>query len=98
MKISAAKAIYAMVVLCGILYAFVVLRGPNGIAGLVAKQHQVHDYERENQQLHREIEQKQERIERLRSNPAEQEMEIRQRLKLAKPGEKIYIIDTDKKK
>jgi len=97
MKISIAKAVYALVVLCGILYAFVVLRGPNGIPGLVAKQRQVHEYEQENQQLHRDIEQKQERIERLKGNPAEQEMEIRQRLKLARPGEKIFILDEKKK-
>ncbi|MDP9171805.1 MAG: septum formation initiator family protein [Acidobacteriota bacterium] len=97
MKISLVKAAYALVVLCGILYAFLVLRGPNGIPGLVAKRHQVHEYELANQQLHREIEQKQGRIERLRGNPAEQEMEIRQRLKLAKPGETIYILDEKKK-
>jgi cell division protein FtsB len=46
--------------------------------------------------MQREIEEKQERIKRLQENPSEQEFEIRQRLKLAKPGEKIYIID-DKK-
>jgi len=37
------------------------------------------------------------RIQRLQNDPREQEIEIRQRLKLAGPGEKIYIID-DKKK
>ena len=47
--------------------------------------------------MHREIEEKQQRIQRLEQNPAEQEFEIRQRLKLAKPGEKIYIIDENKK-
>jgi cell division protein FtsB len=57
----------------------------------------VHEYEVNNEQLHREIEQKQERIQRLQTDPQEQEIEIRQRLKLAGPGEKIYIID-DKKK
>jgi cell division protein FtsB len=93
MKLSAAKITYAIIVLFGVVYAFVVLRSPAGIPELLARRAQVHEYEQMNQQLHREIEQKQERIERLRDNPTEQEFEIRRRLKLAKPGEKIYIID-----
>jgi len=97
MKISIAKTAYALIVLCGIVYAFVALRGPNGIPGLLDKRRQVHEYEVGNEQLHRDIEQKQERILRLQNDPQEQEIEIRQRLKFAGPGEKIYIID-DKKK
>jgi cell division protein FtsB len=88
---------YTFIVLCGILYAFLVLRGPNGIPGLLEKRRQVREYEMSNEQLHREIEQKQERIQRLQNDPQEQEIEIRQRLKFAGPGEKVYIID-DKKK
>lgn len=97
MRISIVKAVYALIVLCGIAYAFVELRGSNGIPGLIEKRRQVHEFEAGNEQLHREIEQKQERINRLQNDPREQEIEIRQRLKLAGPGEKIYIID-DKKK
>ena len=97
MKISAGKAAYALIVLCGILYAFVTLRGPNGLQGLIQKRAQVHEFESGNEQLRREIEQKQTRIERLQNDPQEQEIEIRQRLKLAAPNEKVYIID-DKKK
>jgi cell division protein FtsB len=97
MKISIAKSAYALIVLFGIVYAFVALRGPNGIPGLLDKRRQVHEYEIGNEQLHREIEQKQERILRLQNDPQEQEIEIRQRLKFSAPGEKIYIID-DKKK
>jgi cell division protein FtsB len=93
MKISAGKTAYALIVLFGILYAFVALRGPNGIQGFLDKRRQVHDFEVSNEQLHREIEQKQGRIQRLRTDPREQEIEIRQRLKLAGPGEKIYIIN-----
>ncbi len=97
MKISGIKAIYATVVLSGVVYAFVVLRGENGIPGLLTKRRQVQEFEQVNQKLAREIEQKKDRIQRLTDNPTEQEYEIRQRLKLAKPGEKIYILD-DKKK
>jgi len=87
------KTAYAIVVLSGVAYAFVVLEGPHGIPALLAKRSQVAEYERQNQQILRENTQKEQRIERLENNPLEQEMEIRQRLKLAKPGEKIYIID-----
>jgi cell division protein FtsB len=97
MKFSIVRAAYALIVLCGILYAFVELRSPNGIPGLLEKRRQVHEYEVGNEQMHREIEQKQERIQRLQNDPNEQEIEIRQRLKFAGPRDKIYIID-DKKK
>jgi len=97
MRISIVKTAYALIVLCGIVYAFVELRGPNGIPGLLEKRRLVHEYEQSNEQLHREIEQKQDRIQRLEKDPRELDIEIRQRLKLAGPGEKIYIID-DKKK
>jgi len=97
MKISAVRAIYALIVLAGIAYAFVELRGPNGIPGLIEKRRQVHQYEVTNEQLHREIGQKQDRIQRLQNDPEQQEIEIRQRLKFAGPGEKVYIIE-DKKK
>jgi cell division protein FtsB len=97
MKISIVKTVYALIVLCGIAYAFAELRSPNGIPGLLDKRRQVREYEMSNEQLQRDIEQKQERIQRLQNDPRAQEIEIRQRLKLAGPGEKIYIID-DKKK
>jgi cell division protein FtsB len=97
MRISAVRTAYAIIVLCGIVYAFVALRGPNGIPGLLEKRRLVQEYEMSNEQLQRELEQKQERIQRLQNDPGEQEIEIRQRLKLAGPGENIYILD-DKKK
>ncbi len=93
MKISVVRTVYATVVLLGIVYAFVVLRGPNGIPGLLDRRRQVREYEQANRQLHQEIEQKQERIKRLRESPTEQEFEIRQRLKFARPDEKVYIIE-----
>ena len=93
MRNPALKTVYAMVVLAGVAYAFVALAGSNGIPGLLAKRRQVAEYEQQNQQILRENVQKEQRIERLENNPVEQVMEIRQRLKLAKPGAKIYILD-----
>jgi cell division protein FtsB len=98
MRSSGFKTAYALVVLLGVIYAFIVLRGPNGIPGLLDKRQLVHEYEESNLQLQKEIERREQRIERLESNPAEQEYEIRQRLKLAKPGEKVFILDDAEKK
>ena len=75
MKISIVKTVYALIVLCGIAYAFAELRGPNGIPGLLDKRRQVREYEMSNEQLQREIEQKQERIQRLQNDPRAQEIE-----------------------
>jgi cell division protein FtsB len=97
MKISVVRVAYTAIVFGGIVYAFAELRGPNGIQGMLDKRQQVHELEVSNEQLHKEIEQKQQRIQRLQNDPREQEIEIRQRLKLAGPDEKIFIID-DKKK
>ena len=45
MKISLVKVAYTLIVLCGILYAFVELRSPNGIPALLEKRQQVREYE-----------------------------------------------------
>ena len=97
MKLSGLKAAYALVVLCGLAYAFVELRSPNGIPGWLDKRREVHQYEVTNEQLHREIEEKQQRIKELESDPQTQDMIIRERLKLAAPGETVYIIPGKKK-
>jgi cell division protein FtsB len=72
-------------------YALVTLRGPKGVPALVEKNHQIETLEKRNAALAQEIERKRERIKRLEDNPAEQEQEIRLRLKLVHPGEKVYI-------
>ena len=81
-----------------ISYAFFTLRGPRGIPGLIEKQRQIQETEKRNAALTREIERKREHIKRLTDNPAEQELEIRQRLKLVHPGEKIYIVGEPERK
>ena len=47
--------------------------------------------ERRNTDLNKEIEREREHIRRLNNNPAEQELEIRERLKLIRPNEKVFI-------
>jgi cell division protein FtsB len=79
-------------------YAFFALRGPNGIPGLIEKRRQVQDLEKRNATLAREIELKRARIHRLRDSQSDQELEIRQRLKLVKPDEKVFVLQDQEKK
>lgn len=90
LRSSVAKLGYAVAVLVAASYAFVTLRG--GIPALVQKQGQIRMLEKQNAELAREIEFRRERIQRLREDESEQELEIRQRLKLVRPGEKVFIL------
>jgi cell division protein FtsB len=79
-------------------YAYVTLRGPRGIPALLEKQRQIEQLEERNTVLARDIERQREHIRRLAENPAQQELEIRERLKLVHPGEKIFITGEPDKK
>jgi len=92
MRSSIAKVGYAVAVLVAASYALVTLRGPQGVPALIEKQKQNRTLERENADLAREIEARRERIKRLREDESAQELEIRQRLKLVRPGEKVFIL------
>jgi cell division protein FtsB len=93
MKVSLARFGYLIAFLMVVSYAFFTLRGPKGIPALLQKQHQVEEIEKRNAALAQENERTREHIQRLSDNPAEQELEIRQRLKLVHPGEKVYILN-----
>jgi cell division protein FtsB len=93
MRFSLRRAVYSLLILGGIAYGFVSLQGPNGIPALIERRREIHKYEQENAELRRRMTERQERIQRLEKDPAEQEKEIRQRYKLAPPDEKIYILD-----
>jgi len=92
MRKRAARIAYLMAFLAVVSYAFVTLRGPRGLNVLFERQAHIHEMEKRNASLAADIERKRERIKRLESNPAEQELEIRDRLKLVRPDEKVYII------
>jgi cell division protein FtsB len=93
MKVSLARFGYLIAFLVVVSYAFFTLRGPKGIPALLQKQHQIEEIEKRNAALAQENERTREHIQRLSDNPAEQELEIRQRLKLVHPGEKVYILN-----
>ena len=92
MKLSFWKIGYAVVLIAGVGYGLVEMRGPNGLGRLMEKRNEIRTLEKQNEALHKEIEEKKNHINRLRDNPDEQELEIRKRLKLVKPGEKSYIL------
>ena len=90
------KLAYAAAVLGIVSYGMAQYRGVNGAAGLQARQREIEDLAASNARLRDEVERKQQRIERLTSNPAEQELEIRKRLKFVKPDEHVYILQDEK--
>lgn len=91
MKVSLARYAYAIVFVMVASYAFVTLRGPKGVQALLDKQAQIRQMEKRNADLDKQIERKREYIKRLGDNPSEQELKIRERLKLVHPNEKVFI-------
>ena len=98
MKASLSRYAYAIAFLLVASYAFVTLHGPRGVHALLDKQAQIREMEKRNAGLANEIERKREHIKRLSDNPAEQELEIRERLKLVHPNEKVFITGKPEKK
>ena len=91
MKLSSAKLGYALAVIMAAAFAALTIGGPQGVPALLQKKTEIQEYEKRNAELAREIEQRKQRIDRLRDDPTEQELEIRSREKLVRPGEKVYI-------
>ncbi|HEY1241053.1 MAG TPA: septum formation initiator family protein [Bryobacteraceae bacterium] len=92
MKFAQARYVYIFAFLVVAGYAIVTLRGPTGVPGLWEKRRQIELLEKRNSALALDNERKREHIRRLSNNPAEQELEIRQRLKLVRPDEKVYVL------
>ena len=82
---------YALALLLAAGYAWVTLGGPNGWQAFQERRAEIRELEKRNATLAQEIERKRDRIWRLGHNDADQELEIRERLKLARPGETVYI-------
>jgi cell division protein FtsB len=96
MKSSVVRLTYIVAFMAVASYAFFTLRGARGIPVLIEKQHQIELMEKRNAALAQQVERKREHIQRLSDSPEEQELEIRQRLKLVRPGEKVYILSERK--
>jgi cell division protein FtsB len=82
---------YVFAIAVAIVYAFFTLRGPHGIPAWMEKRNEIRELEQQNAAISRDNQLKKERIERLRTSAEEQEIEIRKRLKMVRPNEKVYI-------
>ena len=74
------------------VFAIIALRGPQGIPVLMEKRREIQLLQEQNADLQKENERKRERIVRLNDSQAEQELEIRNRLKLLRKGETSFIL------
>lgn len=73
-------------------YGLAKLRGPQGLPALRQQWDQVRQFEEENANLQRENDYRRDRIKKLESSQSEQELEIRKKLKLLRPGETSFIL------
>jgi len=91
-KSAAKKAAMLLAVGLAATYVVTTLRGPQGIPALIEKRREIRDLQEQNANLMQENQMKRERLRRLRESQAEQEEEIRKRLKLLRPGETSFIL------
>src|SRR5438552_9667069 len=91
MKSSLIRIAYATALVLAVAYAFFTMRGPRGISAWMEKRQEIREMEERNATLSRENQLKREYIERLSQSEADQEIEIRRRLKLVKPNEKVFM-------
>src|SRR5271154_4862076 len=73
-------------------YGLMELRGPQGIPALRQKWTEIRKLEEENASLQRENDYRRDRIKKLEGSTSEQELEIRKKLKLLRPGETSFIL------
>jgi cell division protein FtsB len=73
-------------------YGLVELRSPQGIPALRERWNEIRKLEEENANLQRENDYRRERIKKLEGSASEQELEIRKKLKLLRPGETSFIL------
>jgi cell division protein FtsB len=82
----------ATVALGTIGYGLAEFRGPNGYAALMEKRREMDALNRENIALRDEIRRLDTRIDKLSTDPETQELEVRKRLGLVRPGETVYVL------
>ena len=81
-----------------VIYAAATLMGAHGVHALMEKQRLIQEMQKKNAIEAQRIERIKEHIKRLDGNPDEQEREIRERLKLVHPDEKVFITGEPDKK
>jgi cell division protein FtsB len=90
---SSLKRVLILIVFAVIgAYGLHELRGPEGLPALRQKWDEIRQLEEDNATLQRENDYRRDRIKKLESSPSEQELEIRKKLKLLRPGETSFIL------
>ena len=89
MKAPLTRFALLLVFLAAVCYAFVIF--PRGMRAWKEQERLIQEKEKTNAVLARSLERQRERIRRLADDPAELELEIRKRLKMARPDEKVFI-------
>ena len=92
MKKALGRLVFLIVFVAVATYGYFTLRSPQGIPALREKWTEIRKMEEDNATLQRENDYRRKRIEKLESNPQEQELEIRKKLKLLRPGETSFIL------
>jgi cell division protein FtsB len=88
----AKRLIYVAALVSMAVYGYIALTGPQGIPALRSRWNEIHQLEEQNRNLERENQIRKEHLDRIQTNPAEQDLEIRKRLKVQKPGETSFIL------
>ncbi len=71
------RPIAALAALIGLgAYAMIMLRGPHGVSAWTEKRQEIQSLEERNADLQRDIDAKKERIQKLKTDPATQELEL----------------------
>lgn len=89
---SVRRVFFVMALLTAGALGYRTLTSPQGIPALREKWNQIREMEEQNATLQRENDYRRDRIKKLQSNAAEQELEIRKKLKLLRPGETSFIL------
>jgi cell division protein FtsB len=92
MKAVLVRIGYASAVILAAVYLVLTLTGPKGVAALVEKQRRIQAMEKRNAGIARDIELRQQRIQRLRGDQDEQDKVIEERFRYVRPGEKIFML------
>lgn len=83
---------YFLIIALAVGWAFYNLRGPHGFQAWMQKRQLIQQLEERNRELARQLALKREGIDMLGWYGPAQELEIRKRLKLVKPNDKVYVI------
>jgi len=86
---------YAVLLTMIAVFVFLEITGPRGIPSLVEKRHRIRALQKANAELARENQARRERIERLESDPAAQEIEVRKQFKSQREGSIDFYLPPD---